>query len=71
MVGLRLVMDGHADGEGARPDKEHEARPRRDYSIIRGTLLWRHTPLTNLPAGAVCLAAASMPYVKHMKGNSV
>ena len=71
MVGVRLVMDGHADGERARPDKEHEARPRRDYSMIRSTLLWTHATLTNLPAGAVCLAAASVPYVKHMKGNSI
>jgi len=71
MVGVRLVMGDHADGEGAGPDKEHEARPRRDYSIIRGTLLWTHATLTNLPTGPVCLAAASMPYVKRMKGNSV
>ena len=61
MVGVRLVMDGHADGERARTDKEHEARPRRDYSIIRGTLLWTHATLTNLPSGTGCFAASSMP----------
>ena len=71
MVGVRLVMDGHADGERARADKEHEARPRRDYSIIQGILLWTHATLTNLPAGTVCLAASSMRYIKHVKGNSV
>jgi hypothetical protein len=33
--------------------------------------LWTHATLTNLPAGTVCLAASSMPYIKHVKGNSV
>jgi hypothetical protein len=31
-------MDSHADHKGARTDKDQKAGPRRDYSIIRGTL---------------------------------
>ena len=70
LSGQRLVMDGHADSKGAGTDKEQKARPRRDYSIIRGTLLWTHATLGYLPAGTGCLAASSMPYVRHIKGSS-
>jgi len=70
MVGQRLVMDGHAEDKGACTNKQHEAGPRCDYSIIRGTLLWTHATLGYLPAGTRCLAASSMPYVRHIKGNS-
>ena len=50
MVGQRLVMDGHADRKSAGTEEKHEGHPRRDYSIVRGTLLWTHATLTNLPS---------------------
>jgi hypothetical protein len=68
MLGQRFVVDGHADRKSARTDKEQKAGPRRDYSIIRGTLLWTHATLAYLLAGTGCLAAS---YVRHMKGNFV
>jgi hypothetical protein len=36
---------------------------------IRGT--WTHATLTYLPSGTGCLAASYMPYVRHIKRNSV
>jgi hypothetical protein len=70
-LGMRLVMDSHTESERARTDKEQESGPRRDYSIIRGTLLCTHCTLTYLPSGAERLAASSWPYFKHIKGSSV
>jgi len=60
LSGQHLVMDDHAEGEGARTDGEQKAGSRRDYWIIRSTPLWMHATLTNLPPGrgfhAVCRA---------------
>ena len=61
LLGDCLIMDGHAEAKCARPDENQKAGPRRYYSIIRGTLLWTHATLTNLPSGTGCLAASSMP----------
>ena len=63
-------MDGDAECKSARSDSHQQATPRRDCSIIRGTLLCTHATLTNLPTGAGSLAASSMPYWRHIKGNS-
>src|SRR6516225_8667289 len=59
MVGQRLVMDGHADRKSAGTEEKHEGHPRRDYSIIRGTLLWTRATLTNLPSGTGCRGTMS------------
>jgi hypothetical protein len=40
-IAAEFLVDGHAEGKGARADKEQEAGPRRHYSIIRGTLWWK------------------------------
>ena len=71
LLGDRLVMDGHAEGKGARTDKQQKARPLQDYWIIRCTLLLTHCTLTYLPSGTGCLAASSMPYRRQIEGNSV
>ena len=68
---MRLVVDGHAERKGARANKEQEAGPGRDHSIIRGTLLCTHCTLTYLPSGTECLAASAWPYFRHIKVNSV
>jgi hypothetical protein len=51
-----LVMDGHYLPQSARTNEDQKGGPRRDYSIIRGTLLWTHCTLTYLPSGIGCLA---------------
>jgi hypothetical protein len=71
LLGQALAMDGHAEGKGTCANQEQKGGPRRDYSIIPGTLLWTHCTLTNLPSGTGCLAATSIPYWRHIKGNSV
>jgi hypothetical protein len=70
-IAAEFLVDGHAEGKGARADKEQEAGPRRHYSIIRGTLCWTHSTLTYLPSGTGCLAASRIPYWRHIKRNSV